>query len=118
MTTHEDFLAMDETLRPSFSDGAAGHRSKRRPQPVLDIADADTIEPPPGQYCKESLTESAYPHAMQAGIAFEPAAHTAAVGHARAAADAKPQGAAAARRALPSGAPYGADARRAQGAAA
>lgn len=63
--------AMGASVWPRFIDDAAGHSSKRRPQAVLDFAGTDTIQPESEQYCKESLTESAYAHATQAGIAFD-----------------------------------------------
>ena len=85
-TTCEEFMAMDETIRPKFIYYALGHSSKGRPEAVLDIAGTATIQPELEQYCKVNLTKSAYEHMMQTSIASEKAARKE---HGKAAAPAK-----------------------------
>lgn len=81
-TSCEDFLAMDETIKPKFIYYAVGHTAKGRPEAVLDIAGTDTIQPELEQFCKVNLTKSAYEHVMQTSMASEKAAK--AKGHAKA----------------------------------
>ncbi|HMN19991.1 MAG TPA: HdeA/HdeB family chaperone [Ottowia sp.] len=88
-TTCQDFLAMDETMRPKFIYYAVGHGSKGQPEAVLDVAGTDTIQPELEQYCQVNLDKSAYAHVMQTSMASEKAAAAASKGHAKAAAPAK-----------------------------
>lgn len=83
-TTCEDFLAMNETIKPKFIYYAVGHTAKGRPEAVLDVAGTDTLQPELEQYCKVNLDKSAYAHVMQASMASEKAAHAAARSHAKA----------------------------------
>ena len=85
-TTCQDFMAMDETMRPKFIYYAVGHGSKGQPEAVLDIAGTDTIQPELEQFCAVNLDKSAYEHVMQTSMASEQAAHK---GPAQAAASAK-----------------------------
>lgn len=71
-TTCQDFLAMDETIKPKFIYYAVGHGSKGQPEAVLDVAGTDTIQPELEKYCKVNLTKSAYEHVMQTSIATDP----------------------------------------------
>lgn len=83
-TTCEDFLAMNETIKPKFIYYAVGHTAKGRPEAVLDVAGTDTLQPELEQYCKVNLDKSAYAHVMQTSMASEKAAHAAARSHAKA----------------------------------
>ncbi len=90
-TTCEDFLAMNETIKPKFIYYAVGHTAKGRPEAVLDVAGTDTLQPELEQYCKVNLDKSAYAHVMQTSMASEKATH-AARSHAKAAATASVAG--------------------------
>ncbi len=72
-TTCQDYLAMDETVKPKFIYYAVGHTKKGKPETILDISGTDTIQPELDQFCKVNLSKSAYQHVMQASMASEKA---------------------------------------------
>lgn len=72
-TTCQEYLALDETIKPKFIYYAVGHAKKGKPEAVLDVAGTDTIQPELDQYCKVNLTKSAYEHVMKTSMASEKA---------------------------------------------
>ena len=70
-TTCQDYLAMDETVKPKFIYYAVGHTKKGKPETILDISGTDTIQPELDQYCKVNLSKSAYEHVMKTSMASE-----------------------------------------------
>jgi len=70
-TTCQDYLMLDETMKPRFIYYAVGHGAKGNPDAILDIEGTETIKPELDQYCKLNLSKSAYNHVMQSSMASE-----------------------------------------------
>lgn len=70
-TTCQDYLALDETVRPKFIYYAVGHDAKGDPEGVLDIEGTDAIQPELDQFCAVHLDQSAYDAAMKSSKASE-----------------------------------------------
>lgn len=70
-TTCEEYLALDETMKPKFIYYAVGHSAKGKPEAILDIEGTETIKPELDEYCKVNLTKSAYEHVMKTSMASE-----------------------------------------------
>lgn len=76
-TTCQDYLALDETIKPKFIYFAEGHSKKGKPEAVFDMVATEKIQPALDEYCKVNLTKSAYARVMQTSMASEKAEHKA-----------------------------------------
>ncbi|HPP81930.1 MAG TPA: HdeA/HdeB family chaperone [Rubrivivax sp.] len=70
-TTCQDYLALDETIKPKFIYYAVGHGKKGDREAVLDVIGTDKVQPELDEYCKVNLTKSAYEHVMKTSMASE-----------------------------------------------
>lgn len=70
-TSCQDYLAMDETIKPKFIYMAVGHSKKGQPEVVFDMTATDKLQPEIDQYCRVNLTKSAYEHVMKSSMASE-----------------------------------------------
>ncbi len=70
-TTCQDYLALDETVKPKFIYYAAGLSKKGQETAVLDVEGTERIKPELDQYCKVNLTKSAYEQVMKSSMASE-----------------------------------------------
>ena len=70
-TTCQDYLALDETIKPKFIYYAVGHGAKGKRDAILDIEGTETIQPELDEFCKLNLSKSAYDHVMQSSMASE-----------------------------------------------
>ncbi len=70
-TTCQDYLALDETMKPKFIYYAVGHGTKGKRDAILDIEGTETIKPELDEFCKVNLTKSAYEQVMKTSMASE-----------------------------------------------
>lgn len=73
-TSCQEYMALDETIKPKFIYYAVGHSKKGQPEAVFDEVAVEKIRPELDKYCTVNLTKSAYDKVMAESIASERAA--------------------------------------------
>ncbi|QYF92359.1 HdeA family protein [Massilia sp. PAMC28688] len=72
-TTCQDYLAMDEVLKPKFIYYVVGNAKRGKPEAVyFDVDYVERIVPAIEKYCRVHLTASAYQRVIAESIASEP----------------------------------------------
>lgn len=71
-TSCNDYLEMDEAIKPKFIYYSAGYSKRgKRVSPTFDVVGIDTMKPVLDEYCRVHLTSSAYKKVMDESMASE-----------------------------------------------
>lgn len=73
-TSCQEYVALDETIKPKFIYYAVGHSKKGNREVVFDEVAVEKIKPELDKFCTVNLTKSAYDKVMAESIASERAA--------------------------------------------